>query len=497
MKILVGVDRGSYTFNAIGQTITISGVPIFNITQLLLVTNVTNNEIIYSPVIEGKGGTISNNIISLDFDTSSMNNGDILQIFVHLNEVLNVSYPNNDPILDSFGRLSISNPSTIFQSNFALSRDLSIWETIATGGGYTTFNTSSSTLDLVVGPTSGSSVISEQHGYNYYTAGKSQTIFISIVLGQSQSGVTRRVGYYNDTDGVFFEQSNGFLYTGLRSSSSGITIDTLTTQSNWNIDRLDGSYNNYNSSGFLLDTSKIQILFFDFQWLGAGKIRYGFDLDGKIVVANQILNANNISTTYMSSGTLPLRHEILLTSNISGTASLRQVCSTVISGGGETNLSRQRIAAMGNTSRTITSGVRTALMSVRLKSLSSGKINRNIVYPDSFEILTTSNNQIYVELVLQRSNLNETNLGGSPTWNSITGSTVEYSTNGTIVSGGVIIGNGYISSIRRTNFIDLKGADDFICLNSAGTQSDYLHLVVTPIGGNSTMYGSISFRETR
>lgn len=83
MKVLIGVDRDTYTFNAAGQTVTLVDIPKLDIKQILLITNLTSNDIIYSPVISGKGGIIANNVITLDFNTSSMNNSDNLQIFVH------------------------------------------------------------------------------------------------------------------------------------------------------------------------------------------------------------------------------------------------------------------------------------------------------------------------------------------------------------------------------------------------------------------------------
>ena len=49
MKILIGVDKGSYTFNAAGKTVTLSGIVKLDIKQVLLITNLTTNEIIYSP----------------------------------------------------------------------------------------------------------------------------------------------------------------------------------------------------------------------------------------------------------------------------------------------------------------------------------------------------------------------------------------------------------------------------------------------------------------
>lgn len=497
MKILIGVDKGSYTFNATGKTVTLSGIYYLSISQILLITNLTSNEIIYSPVISGKGGSISNNVISLDFDTSSMNNSDDLQIFVDMDDTLKVKI-SDEGLLDAFGRLKISSPNTIFRSSHTTAANNTIWENSSQNGGTFSFLTFSSMYSLQVTGSSGSRAIRTQHGYNEYVPGKSQTIFESCLFGASESGLTRRVGYYNDTDGIFYEQKDGIIYAVLRSSSSGSIVENRFTQSNWNIDRLDGSLSKFNKSGHQLDLSKVQILQFDFQWLGVGRVRYGFNIDGELILTHQIDNANIIDKTYMSSGSLPIRYEILRTNNIGTTASLNQICSTVISGGGDANLARSTSFSLGSTSRTVTAGTRTSLICIRQRLLTlNNKINRTKAYPRNISIMTTSNSSALVEIVLQRSNLSEVNLGGTPTWNTSSNSLLEYSVNGTTVSGGTLLKSFYISAQGRESAIDFNTNDDFLSLNDSGTQSDYLHVIITPLGANATLYASIDMIETR
>lgn len=74
MKNRVGI----YTFDASGKTITF-GSPV-SLDGILLVTNVTENVIIYNPFKIGFGGSVIGAILSLDFDTSSMNDTDKLLI---------------------------------------------------------------------------------------------------------------------------------------------------------------------------------------------------------------------------------------------------------------------------------------------------------------------------------------------------------------------------------------------------------------------------------
>lgn len=85
MKKLIKYDLGSYTFNATGQTVTITGVPTLYQEQLLLITNTTDGIIIGNFADPNKGMTINSaNTITLEYNTTSMSDSDALQIYVDI-----------------------------------------------------------------------------------------------------------------------------------------------------------------------------------------------------------------------------------------------------------------------------------------------------------------------------------------------------------------------------------------------------------------------------
>ena len=61
-------------------------------------------------------------------------------------------------------------------------------------------------------------------------------------------------------------------------SLSGIkitkTIDRLIPQSQWNLDRMDGSNSPYNPSGYLLVPNRMQMVAVQWTWYGAGSVSY-------------------------------------------------------------------------------------------------------------------------------------------------------------------------------------------------------------------------------
>lgn len=81
-KILIGSELGSYSFDKTAKTITFSGFTA-SLERLLLVTDTTNNTIIYQFNDPLKGGTLSNNVLTLTYDTTGITfaNTDKLQIF--------------------------------------------------------------------------------------------------------------------------------------------------------------------------------------------------------------------------------------------------------------------------------------------------------------------------------------------------------------------------------------------------------------------------------
>lgn len=85
MKKLLGTDTvGSYTFNPGAKTVTFSNLQqALTLANILLITNTTANTIIYNFADPTTGAiSFNNNILTLDYDTSSMNSSDILQIYV-------------------------------------------------------------------------------------------------------------------------------------------------------------------------------------------------------------------------------------------------------------------------------------------------------------------------------------------------------------------------------------------------------------------------------
>ena len=138
-------------------------------------------------------------------------------------------------------------------------------------------------------------------------------------------------------------------------------------QSSWNMDRCDGT----GPSGFNLDLTKMQMLYMDYSWYGAGAIRFGFkNQRGEIIYAHRIPNANLRTEAYMRSGNLPSRYECntippitFLTASLANAATSMTVNDTsefpsigtlVVRAAGNTGATVEYINYTGKTATTFT-----------------------------------------------------------------------------------------------------------------------------------------------
>jgi hypothetical protein len=97
-------------------------------------------------------------------------------------------------------------------------------------------------------------------------------------------------------------------YRGMSTSPCVVskTVDLRFPQSQWNIDRCDGT----GASLYNLDLTKMQMFYIDFTWYGAGAIRFGFkNTRGEVFYCHRIVNNNNNTEAYMRSGNIPARYE--------------------------------------------------------------------------------------------------------------------------------------------------------------------------------------------
>ncbi len=390
------------------------------------------------------------------------------------------------PVLDAFGRLRTSNPEAVFGSALLYDASPSLWDDAQVSGAGTssTYNTNQSSVTLAVSATTAGRRVRQTFRHFLYQPGKSQLVSLTGVLGAPTVGITRRLGLFDDANGFFFQSAPGAVSVVIRSSTSGAPIDTAITQSSWNVDKMDGT----GPSGIILDFTKTQIFFFDFQWLGVGLVRFGFIVDGVFYIVNQVPHANLLTLAYLSNPNLPLRYEIT-NDGTGGIASLLQICCSVLSEGGQEFVGQVRAVSRGATGLvTLNDADLYPVLAIRLLA---GR-GSAIVRPSLISAMSTTNANIEMQLLL-----NPTVTGTALSFAGVTGSSIEAATgatNATKVSAGTLLASAITSA---GNFVQLPNPADFQLGSSIAGTSDIVVLAVRRLTGTAeTLYGTISWRET-
>jgi len=410
------------------------------------------------------------------------------------NQVLNVAITtplNGNPTAatDAFGRQRVSNPLTLFDSSHRY-RDNGLWNTNTASGGTTTFRATEGVVDLDVTTTSGSLVYRETTKVFSYQPGKSLLILNTFVMAPAKTGLRQRVGYFGADNGMYIELNNSTLSFVERSISSGSFAETRVAQTNWNIDKMDGT----GPSTLTLDITKAQILWMDIEWLGLGSVRMGFVINGRFIPCHVFHHANLISSTYITTGSLPLRYEIENTGATASNSKLKQVCSTVISEGGyELRGAQQAIEIpIGTPYDLTTASTYYPIISIRLKS-TPNRLDA-IVILTALSLLAITNNANYSWKVVASG----TTTGG--TWTSAgADSAVEYNLTGTSFAGGRVLASGFLNgSNQGSTPVDILKEALFtfqLERNSFTSTPSELTLIAAADTNGADIYASLDWEE--
>ena len=395
----------------------------------------------------------------------------------------------NLPMLaDAFGRLRVSNPLTLFDSSHRY-KDNGLWNTSTTSGGAAVFSPNEGLVNLNVTGTAGSEVLRETAKVFSYQPGKSLLVFNTFVMAPAQTDLRQRVGYFGTDNGIYIQLRGNTLSFVERSIVTGIVTESIVNQTAWNADTMNGN----GPSGVILDITKAQILFMDIEWLGEGTVRLGFVIDGVFIVCHRFNHANLITSTYITTASLPLRYEIT-NEGTATAATLKQVCSTVISEGGyELRGAQQAIGTPILTPATFpAAGTFYPIAGIRLVPT---KLDA-IVILTATSILGLGNGKNYAWRVL-----NGTTITGGA-WIPVgVDSAVEYNLTGTSTTGGRVLAQGYVNSSNQGSpSINLLKEALFATQLERNTFTGIayeivIEIAIDAIGGTLGAYASVDWEE--
>jgi len=387
--------------------------------------------------------------------------------------------------VDAFGRLRVSQPYTLFDSQNRYAAD-NQFDTSTVTGGSTTYLPNESSVRMDVNTASGAEVVRQTFRSFPYQPGKGLLVLATFVMNAAKTNLRQRVGYFGTENGLYFELNNTTKAFVIRTYING-SVDNTTRrveQSAWNGDKLDGT----GPSGLTLDLTKPQILWMDFEWLGVGNVRCGFVINGQYIVCNTYQTANVTGTSvYMTTAILPVRYEITNTAATGSSSYLKQICSTVLSEAGYEQTSIEHVATMVSaTGGTYITTTYKPLVSIRLASTALGAV----VIPYNINFLPTTADNYQIAL-FKNGTLTSASYGAVSS-----DANVEFDITASAITGGTLVYSEFLTSKSgRSSLSGAAAAFNFdLQLGASLTGvSDVYSLCARTVSGSGGGIGLLTF----
>ena len=219
---------------------------------------------------------------------------------------------------DVVGKLKVSQSQNIYDADFEYGIQPLRWENfIANVSGQASIvqnpGLGGVTMTIGGGNVPGDITVRQSRPYHRYQPGKTMYMASNVNFGTSLNGQFQRVGIFDDSNGIFFMQQgtptpdNPYaMYCVIRSDSGGVPVDQTFAMGAWN-----GNKAIIKS----LDWTKVQMIWMEYAWYGAGALRFGVVINGEPWVVHQVGTGNGTVNgvaqvkPWSRTGNLPARYE--------------------------------------------------------------------------------------------------------------------------------------------------------------------------------------------
>lgn len=395
------------------------------------------------------------------------------------------NYPG---LFDPFGNVRVGTERNRLDIEFIYDKQPWLVEDVSAGNGSATHQANPRDVLLAVGGTDGADVGGlRTKTWVPYTPGAGQVITFT--------GVLDSAGIGGGTAQVF-----------LRTTVSGSTVTNTYDLTNW---QAFGSTETY-----ALDFSRSHIFAVDFQSLKVGTIHYGLVRNGVMQRIYTIHNDNVRASGYWQYASLPLYWKIYnsgantvaefgygddangvgfryVFASVNASATATAICGTVKSsnGLGIEDLPGFSLSVDNGVTEITASTTLVPILSIRVAATVNSIANRGLYLPQEYSILTT-NPTLY--RLLYRPTLT------GPSWTAVnaTYSGMEYDVTASAVTGGIVVGGGYLSAgVNRS--AEKSGLLDRVTM-SLGASADILTIAAIRTGtSDSDVLASLRWKEIR
>jgi hypothetical protein len=225
---------------------------------------------------------------------------------------------------DVLGRLKVSQHQSIYDTSFDYNKQPLYWEELTVGADSSvTHMPRQGGVKLNTGPDAGNTALIQSRAYHHYQPGKTMFMSTDMIFG-SRDRCDQRVGFFDDSNGVFFQQYSGGggdfgedyidlnpfnMYCVIRSDAQipgYVVYDKMFPLYEWN-----GDQNIIQS----IDWTKVQTLWIEYD---AGCVRWGVFVQGIQYTLHETgfskietyYQYSDLTTPWMRTLSLPVRFEL-------------------------------------------------------------------------------------------------------------------------------------------------------------------------------------------
>lgn len=305
---------------------------------------------------------------------------------------------------DVIGKQKVSQSQNIYDADFEYGMQPLRWENFIANGGIISPAPGLGGVQMTLPVTSGAITIRQSRPYHRYQPGKSLYMASNVNFGSTRINQEQRCGFFDDSNGIFFLQkgaattTNPFgMFIGIRSDSQGtiggVPVDTFVSIESWN-----GDQNLIQS----INWSRVQMIWMEYAWYGAGALRWGIVINGEPYIVHQIGTGNSSFTgtgqinSWSRTGNLPVRYEQRNTgTTATGNTMTHYGVSVLVEGG----LDNQRgftysygMSLAAPTRTVAVSAVRFPVMSFRMRPMGQISQDQSFNYSGANVATTAANN---------------------------------------------------------------------------------------------------------
>lgn len=394
--------------------------------------------------------------------------------------------------IDALNRQRISNPQSIWTSEFQYNKHPLYFDEITANNGSVTHLPNESAVELAVSTDNGSRAVIQTFEYFRFQPMNSHCVLMDFVGSEAQLGTDIYIGYGDDSNGVFGKLHGTGVSWIRRSKTSGSVVDEeVIAGTSANLNNLVRITQLEQAIGRTLS----QCLWVDMHW-GTGRLRCGLVVDGRIVYSHEFLTANNLSVPSLTSANLPLRYEIINTQAVAATRTVKAIGMSMFAEGASNGVLGHTFA-LGNeaTRRTGVGSTPIPICSIRPNLTLNSITNRTKVAFKSIQV--HSDEDIFWKLVYKPDSITDAS------WATpVTHSSVQLDVAGTAISGGIVVDSGYVAAGGDEEIPGTEGREFLsklpFTLDAAGTdQSRSISIVAQRISTTAAVAGMFNIVEDR